>query len=243
MKLKAYAKVNFWLKVWKPEKNEQYHKINSLITRVDDLYDVIKLKPNKKSKDIIICKNKSLVENNFIYSVLDILRSFKTINKYYTIKLKKNIPIGSGLGGGTSDAITIANYFLDKFKNNNSKLKFEICNAVGFDSYFFMSKFKTAIASGYGEIIKPIDLDISISKKSLIINSINCSTKEVYKNYKETKPNELNDLTDTAIKLYPNLKNFISLGIMSGSGSTFIKKSFYNRNSIIMKTFSVLFNI
>ncbi|QBQ08210.1 4-diphosphocytidyl-2-C-methyl-D-erythritol kinase [Spiroplasma gladiatoris] len=235
LKIKAYAKVNLYLKVEKKDLTG-YHKIESLITYVKNLYDEILILSDKETKDIIVCNKKTLEKNNFLFIVLKILREREIINKFYKIKLKKRIPLGAGLGGGTSDAFFLAKYF-----TQDKKILKEIAKQVGYDSFFYISSFHSAIVSSYGEAVKKFENEILIKKKDLILTKVFCDTKKVYENFDYvpvTVNSKYNNLTDSACKLYPELKKYISRGVMSGSGSTFIKnktfnkikKSFFNKN-------------
>ncbi|ARU90882.1 4-diphosphocytidyl-2-C-methyl-D-erythritol kinase [Spiroplasma clarkii] len=133
MKIKAYAKVNLNLFV-EPLDSNGLHKINSTMTLVQDFYDIIKIKKSKIDRDSIISNSSLLEKSNFIFEVLDLLRSEGEIDGFYKIKLKKNLPIGSGLGGGTADAIAV---YLGLVKNRNKQLDQKVAAKIGYDSYFF----------------------------------------------------------------------------------------------------------
>jgi 4-diphosphocytidyl-2-C-methyl-D-erythritol kinase len=61
-------------------------------------------------------------ENNLAYKALNLLKKNFKIDKEVTIKIKKNIPLGSGLGGGSSNAATVL-HVLNKFwKINLNKM-------------------------------------------------------------------------------------------------------------------------
>ncbi|WP_339034117.1 hypothetical protein [Spiroplasma endosymbiont of Cantharis rufa] len=222
MLLKSYAKVNLSLKVSKSKK--KLHKINSIFTKVNDLYDEIEINKSNQKKDLITCNFKELEKENFVYKVLSFLRDKKIINSYYHINIFKNIPIGSGLGGGSSNAITVAKYF-----TKNIGILKKISKIIGSDCYFFIWDFNTAIVKGYGNNVKKI-LDVThIKKQDLIFTKIKCNTKEVYNKFDEIKAwknvLEKNMLEIPVLQLYPNLKKYRKIGQMSGSGSTFIKKT------------------
>ena len=116
-KIKSYCKINLSLKIIKKLKNG-YHNISSLIT-FSDLHDVIRISKIKKPKDKItfsgkFCNNINK-KSNTITSVLKILREKKLIkNQSFKINVKKNIPHGSGLGGASSNASYLLNYFNKK---------------------------------------------------------------------------------------------------------------------------------
>ena len=125
-KIKSYCKINLSLKIIKKLKNG-YHNISSLIT-FSDLHDVIRISKIKKSKDKItfsgkFCNNINK-KSNTITSVLKILREKKLIkNQSFKINVKKNIPHGSGLGGASSNASYLLNYFNNKMRLKLKKMK------------------------------------------------------------------------------------------------------------------------
>lgn len=224
MRIKARAKVNLTLKVSKRGSNN-YHKIKSLMTIVTNFYDVLKIKQATTTFDEVICKISELEKDNFIYLVLNILREAGEISGYYKVFLKKTIPLGSGLGGGTSDAVAL---YLKLVKNRTPELDEKIAQAIGYDAYFFLSGHQTALVEGYGEFVTKQEV-VKFKKRQLILTGIKCDTKKVYETF-DTLPHnkaEKNHLTAAAIYLYPELEKFSKKGIMSGSGSTFFKTKNY----------------
>ena len=116
MVLSSYAKINLSLKINSKNSNN-LHEIQSYFCLID-LVDQIKLNKIKAKKDIIIFKGRfaKLVNksNNSIFKLLKILRSLRLISSYYSVTVKKNIPVFAGLGGGTSNAAFILKYILKK---------------------------------------------------------------------------------------------------------------------------------
>ena len=116
MILSSYAKINLSLLVNSKQKNG-LHKIQSYFCLIN-LKDKIKIKKiDEKSDKINFIGPFSKFVNkndNSIKSVLALLRKLKLISSYYSILIKKNIPVFAGLGGGTSNAFTIMKYVLRK---------------------------------------------------------------------------------------------------------------------------------
>ena len=144
MKIKSFAKINLTLNVGK-KLNSGLHNIqtNSILI---DLHDQIEMKKNKKNKDKIIFKgpfSKAVKKNNnTILDTLKILRNSKKVVNYYDIEVKKNIPVFSGLGGGTSNSYFVLkkilkNKKIDKkiLKNIEKKLE-AILNFFTLNKYF-----------------------------------------------------------------------------------------------------------
>jgi len=115
--LKSYAKINLFLNVGKKLRKIKLHNIQSLIFLIS-LKDEIIIKKIYGSKDIIKFKGKFKknikIKDNSINKSLLLLRRKKFIEKKanYQIIVKKNIPVFSGLGGGSSNAASIIQYFL-----------------------------------------------------------------------------------------------------------------------------------
>ena len=117
MVLKSYAKINLTLSINNKLKSG-LHNIQSIYCLID-LHDKMFLKKIKNknfdqvsftgpfSKDI----NKS---NNSVKKVLKVMRKNKIIHDYYSIKVKKKIPVLAGLGGGTSNAATLLKHLTKK---------------------------------------------------------------------------------------------------------------------------------
>ena len=116
--IKSFAKINLSLGVLK-KINSNFHKIETLISFID-LHDKIKIKQiNSKRHHILFHGkfSKEIPKKNTISKLLNILDNKKLLNnKKYQIKIYKKIPQGSGLGGGSMNASTILNYFINKNK-------------------------------------------------------------------------------------------------------------------------------
>jgi len=182
MKIKSFAKINLTLNVGK-KLNSGLHNIqtNSILI---DLHDQIKIKKNKKNKDKIIFKgpfSKSVKKNNnTILNTLKILRNLKKAVNYYDIEVKKNIPVFSGLGGGTSNSYFVLKKILKNKKIDKKTFKI-IEKKVGSDIKLF--HFKQVFQKNLNTIIsykKNFNLYLL-----LIYPYINCSTKRIYSKVKK----------------------------------------------------------
>ena len=148
MRIKSFAKINLTLRVLKKLKNKM-HDIETN-TMLVDLYDEINLKKNKRDVIIFNGKFKSNVnlKKNTIIDTLFLLRKLKIIKSCYKITVKKNIPVYSGLGGGTSNSVSIVKYFL----KNKIKEKFIriLEQKIGSDFRLFLnnSSSENILASG-----------------------------------------------------------------------------------------------
>jgi len=219
IKLKAYAKINIYLKVL-GKRNDGYHNLESLMVPID-LYDELEFIDN--DKDII--ESNIDIENNIMYKAIKYMKETYKINRCVKIKLNKNIPLSSGLGGGSSDlSTTLKGLNLLWNLNLSDEELGEISLLFGSDTLFFIYN-KPAIIRGRGEVLEFIDFK---EKDVLILNpKIKVSTKDVFNEYRQSD-NGNNDLEMALLRLYPNIKEFkkyyenqgLELNL-SGSGSTY----------------------
>lgn len=104
---KSPAKLNLGLSIIK--KLEKYHQVKCIYTQIS-LFDYLSIRPLKS--DIIKikvnnCPTLPSDKNNLIYQAADLLKQKFNIKTGVSINLTKNIPIGSGLGGGSSNAAVV----------------------------------------------------------------------------------------------------------------------------------------
>lgn len=106
MKINAYAKINLSLNVLSRLPNN-YHKlemINLPLALHDEI--IIKTKPRYK-KTIVKTNVKELNNNNIVLKAVEVLRKKYGFGGHFLIKIKKRIPLSSGLGGGSADAAAV----------------------------------------------------------------------------------------------------------------------------------------
>ena len=245
------------------------HKIESLILFLY-LNDEILIKKinSKKHKVKFLGKfSKKISKNNTITNLLNILDNKKKLrNQKYLIKVKKNIPQKSGLGGGSINAASILKYFLKKQKLKlNSKEILQISSKIGSDVILGMYQKNSIIYKNtkFNIIKKNFNLFTLLVKPSF-----GCSTKEIYKDVKNFSKSNLkkikisnlnnkflsklnNDLEKPVFKKYPSLKKLkifmekiedVLFVRMTGSGSTMIgyfnsKKAALNAGKILKKKY------
>ncbi len=234
--IKSPAKINLYLQIL-DKRDDGYHNIKTHLQLID-IYDHIKFKLSK-NKNIYIKSKESYLNNedNTIYNAAKKLQKYQKCNSFngVEIEVEKNIPIGSGLGGASSNAASTL-IVLNKLWNLNlseDKLM-KIGATIGADVPFFVYG-KNAFGEGIGEKLKEVDM---ISDKILILNpNIHCSTKQMFslydkflKNNKNISLSNQNHFWNIYLDKNQNIKNFIINNQLeekinlSGSGSCmFIK--------------------
>ena len=115
-----------------------------------------------------------------------------------SMRLVKRIPVGAGLGGGSSDAAAVLNALNELFQLNLSVGDLQCYAAqLGSDVAFFIQSVPV-YATGRGELMKPIDLDLSKYEISVIHPGIHISTAEAYAG---VKPQKADYSLEEAVKL------------------------------------------
>ena len=242
--MKSFAKINTFLKIVGTRGG--YHEILSRFVLIDWLFDEIEFLDSDCFK--IECDN-TKISDNIVLKAMKVLSDAGYKNeidcffKTHKIVIKKNIPIGAGLGGGSSNAATFLKMVNDELNLNLSKSELlKIATKIGADVAFFLSDLRAANVSGIGEKILPFD--DKIPEISILTPDIFCSTPAVYSEFranfmqnidvnlaqkmfnqtsKELLQNyknfELNDLYAPCFKTYPKMQEFKDK-FLSGSGSS-----------------------
>ncbi|OGT39926.1 MAG: 4-(cytidine 5'-diphospho)-2-C-methyl-D-erythritol kinase [Gammaproteobacteria bacterium RIFCSPHIGHO2_12_FULL_36_30] len=186
MKITAPAKLNLFLHIT-GRRDDGYHLLESLFV-FTEFGDIVDIKSDKTLSLVIdgpfaeTLKNES-IENNIAYRAALLLQKKYRVLDGAKIHLIKNIPIGAGLGGGSSDAAAVLKG-LNQLWNLNLNLETlcEIGLLLGADIPACIIA-KPAIISGIGETITPFELPFSIPV--LLVNpNLPLATSAVFQAYK-----------------------------------------------------------
>ena len=152
----APAKLNLFLYITS-QREDGYHELQTLFQFIDRC-DYLTITPNL-SGQITLSENINNIEltDNLIYKAAMLLKQFSPANYGANIEIEKNLPMGGGLGGGSSDAATTLialNYHWDL--NLKSEKLAEIGLQLGADVPIFIFG-KSAIAEGVGERLTAVN--------------------------------------------------------------------------------------
>ena len=185
-KINSHAKINLSLYVIKKLKNN-YHNIESLVTFLKLSDDILVRKSSIQDHKVLFYGKfaKGINNQNTITKLLSILDKKNLLsNQKFEIKIKKNIPQKSGMGGGSMNAASILRYFIKKKIINFSNAKItKIANLIGSDVVLGLEK-KNSILFNNGKIERinyKTNLHVLVAKPN-----INYSTRSIYlkvKNY------------------------------------------------------------
>ena len=163
VRVPAPAKINLGLHVL-PLRDDKFHEIRGIFTTVD-LYDEIEVSPSpEKNTCFVQCEGMNLpLENTFTkaYKAFCVLTGN---DRGVCVNVKKHIPSGGGLGGGSSDASSFIQSIDILFGSHlTPEQKFFLSGKVGSDVFFFTHALleKTgnryaAVVSGRGEAVRQI---------------------------------------------------------------------------------------
>ncbi len=235
--LNAPAKINWSIYVLN-KRNDGYHNILSLMQCIG-LYDEISF---DHADGIEIETDMDIpAGQNLVYKAARMLQSYAGSKKGAKIILKKNIPSGAGLGGGSSDA-AFALKGLNKlwgFGFSDNELK-SIGSRLGSDVPFFF-ECPIALAEGRGEMLTSLNIDVSYYLL-LIKPAVSISTAWAYKNM-ASGIGQNNDLQLTKIEDKINNIKFIYEALRLGD-TVAIKTSIRNDfEGVIMKKYPEIMDL
>jgi 4-diphosphocytidyl-2-C-methyl-D-erythritol kinase len=244
-RLYAPAKVNFRLDVLS-RRPDSYHELRMIMQRID-LCDEIEITLHQGSGISLSCNHPYIPQDkrNIVWKAAAEILQHSGKNVGIKIKMKKNIPVGAGLGGGSSDAATTLMGLNDLLGAGLTDQQLtSIGLKLGADVPFFIFK-KAAVVEGIGDRLSPLE---HIPKLWLLLVNpgIHVSTSWVYQNLNLTSEKVAaklpflyksaadvcsilsNDLEPVTLSRYPLIQEIkdqlLAAGaggsLMSGSGST-----------------------
>lgn len=201
LNLSAPAKVNLALAVGPPRPHDGFHPICSWMCPIglaDDL-TLTRLEDDRLSRYAIVWRPEAPRQSPIDWSITRDLgvRAHQLVEKEagcalpVQMKLEKRVPVGGGLGGGSSNAAAVLLGVRALFELDIPDARlFELAMALGSDVAFFLNP-RPSIVEGVGERLSaaaPIT-----GHTVLIIPSFGCPTGPVYKAFDDAPPRALND--------------------------------------------------
>ncbi|HNY65712.1 MAG TPA: 4-(cytidine 5'-diphospho)-2-C-methyl-D-erythritol kinase [Deltaproteobacteria bacterium] len=246
MKIKAPAKINLYLKVL-GKREDGFHELLTLMAPVS-LFDEIELEPTGEGVSLHAPGSGCEERKNIAYRAAELFLRETGAKGGVHIDIVKNIPVGAGLGGGSSDGAAVLMGMNDLFGTGLSTAELmDLAARIGSDCPFFILR-EPRFMGGRGEI--PLQKAVLEERSYLIVvPPLEISTALVYfhlkcpltlydKTYKSNNvvmeqlivPERIlqNDLEDSAFGLCPEIepikKELLDAGalgvLMSGSGSS-----------------------
>jgi 4-diphosphocytidyl-2-C-methyl-D-erythritol kinase len=264
------CKINLGLHILH-KRNDGYHELDTCMYEIP-MFDILEAIPSEEFEfSFSGMEIPGNIETNLCVKAFNLLKDKHGIGNV-KMHLHKQIPMGGGLGGGSSDG-TYALLMLNSiFKLNLTKNKLiEYASELGSDCAFFVES-GAKIARGRGEILKPINLNIRGYFLKIVNIGIHISTAEAYGNveFQDHKQNVEAVLGLNLDKWKSNLKNDFEVHIfkkhpilttikerlyeegavyasMSGSGSTMFgiykEKPLDNSFNDLNTTYEIILNL
>jgi 4-diphosphocytidyl-2-C-methyl-D-erythritol kinase len=179
--LESPAKVNLRLEILNKRK-DGYHELKTVFQKIS-LHDTLHFSLKKEKGISIVTDHPNLPvgKTNLVYQAAQSMLKASDYQGGIHIEIKKEIPLGAGLGGGSSNAATTLKALNQLLKRSLSKRKLmEMGLEIGADVPFFIWK-GAAIGSGIGEKLKKVTLpDLQYV---LIYPNFEVSTRWAYQNF------------------------------------------------------------
>ena len=261
------AKINLGLSVVE-KRQDNYHNIETVFlpTGLKDILEVVHNEGGEKpyewsSTGIVI---DTPPENNICIKALELLKADFNIGSV-KIHLHKVIPFGAGLGGGSADAAAMLVLLNEMFELRLSQKQLKrYAVQIGADCPFFIDN-TPQFATGIGDVLTPIDIDLTGYYLAILVPDVHVSTPDAYRFVKPVEPEFkisdviklpvhewrgklINDFEESVFKQYPEinkLKEYLydagaEYASMSGSGSSvfglFAKKTELNIDNCFVWT-------
>ncbi len=183
--LESPAKINLRLEILK-KREDGYHELRTVLQKIS-LHDVLHFSLKNERGLFITTDHPDLPvgKRNLVYPAVQSILKKSHYRGGVAVEIEKRIPLGAGLGGGSSDAATALMAMNQLLKTHLSKKELmRMALEIGADVPFFIFD-SAAIASGIGEKLKKIELPESWYV--LIYPNFEVSTRWAYENFLLTK--------------------------------------------------------
>ncbi|MFT3981445.1 MAG: 4-(cytidine 5'-diphospho)-2-C-methyl-D-erythritol kinase [Ferruginibacter sp.] len=190
------CKINIGLNILS-KREDGYHNLQTIFYPVA-IKDIIEIIPSD-DKEAVIYSHSGLdifgkAENNLCIKAYQLLQQDFPALPHIRLHLHKTIPMGAGLGGGSADAAFVLLLLNEQFGLGLSQEQLATyALRLGSDCPFFIVN-KPCFATGRGEIMEPVELDLSAYKLAIINPRIHVNTALTFK---QITPGE----NDTALSI------------------------------------------
>ena len=233
------AKINVGLRII-DKRDDGYHNIESHFMKIP-LFDILEVIPIDGSEMELTLSGIELPgsgADNLLFKVYDLVAEKRQLPAV-KCHLHKQIPVGAGLGGGSSDAAEFAKLLNEMFELGLSMEELsELLVKVGSDCPFFLHD-SPMFVTGTGDAMEPSNMNLSGMHIVLMNPGIHVSTIEAYKtcvpsginlskDFNGLGDDLINDFERSVFELYPEIERWKQLlldqgaryAAMSGSGAT-----------------------
>ncbi|MBI5201206.1 MAG: 4-(cytidine 5'-diphospho)-2-C-methyl-D-erythritol kinase [Elusimicrobia bacterium] len=188
LKVQCPAKVNLFLEVT-AKRRDGYHNLATLFAKIN-LFDQLELESIGKPVVELSLDNRTVAPltatpDNLVVRAAEAFRKRFKVDHGFRIKLEKKIPIGAGLGGGSSDAagtlVGLSRLTGRKFDRSHRAALKEIARTLGADVPFFLMEQGLALGEGIGDKLTGLEIEKSLPPMVLVYPRVPIGTPGVYK--------------------------------------------------------------
>jgi 4-diphosphocytidyl-2-C-methyl-D-erythritol kinase len=187
-----HVKINLGLRVL-GKRDDGYHDIETIFYPVKwcDALEALPEEAISKLQrgnilQVVGSKPDANIEDNLCMKALRLLESNHPVRPV-KMCLLKNIPIGAGLGGGSSDAVFTLKLLNDLFQLNLSQDDLQkYASRLGSDCSFFMQH-QPCFATGRGEMLQPVMIDLAGNHILIVYPGIHINTSWAYQQFAQRK--------------------------------------------------------
>jgi 4-diphosphocytidyl-2-C-methyl-D-erythritol kinase len=190
IRVQCPAKINLFLEITGRRK-DGYHNLASLMGKIN-LYDVLEFAVGEDGQASLEIERKeggvplSAGPDNLVLRAIEAFREAFGVARGVRAKLIKRIPVGAGLGGGSSDAggtlAGLVKLFRMKLDAAGRKTLAAVAKSLGADVPFFLHPSPWCLARGIGEKLKPVAFKDHLPYLIVVYPGFPVSTSEAYKN-------------------------------------------------------------
>ncbi len=244
------CKINLGLNILR-KRSDGYHDLETVFYPIPltDILEISEYKPTEQSSKIPFTTSGYSLPGIPASNIC--IKAYKLIKKdfprlpFIQMHLHKSVPLGAGLGGGSADAAFTLQLLNEKFELNlTAQQLMEYAAELGSDCPFFILN-KPCFATGRGELLEEINIDLTAYKFIIVNPGIHINTGDAFVKLKPAIPpqsikniittpvknwkNELfNDFEKVVLKQYREIADIkdtlynagATYASMSGSGST-----------------------
>lgn len=228
------CKINLGLNILEKRK-DGFHNIETVFFPLP-FYEVLEIRTSENKTEFI---NTGIsggnTNNNLCLKAYQVLKKdFRDLPEI-KMHLHKTIPVGAGLGGGSTDAAFTLSLLNKKYNLNILLQKLSVyALQLGSDCPFFLIN-KPAVASGRGEVLEEISCSLSEYKILIINPGIHISTKELFKQISPSFPiKKISEIIQQPVETWKNdlVNDFEKIVFPKNPEIKKIKEDLYKYNAV-----------
>ncbi len=176
------AKINLYLNV-RTKRPDGFHELETVFERIN-LCDKIVLRPLASPRIEVTSDSPGLPDDasNLAFRSAKLIRDTCRVTRGVSIRILKRIPIGAGLGGGSSDAAGVLRGLNALWKLNlSTRALVSMAKKLGSDAAFFIYDVPFAAAGGRGDVVRPLSGLKGVRLwHVLVVPNVHVSTPVIY---------------------------------------------------------------